>query len=42
MMGGPGSGKGTQSQKIERKYGYKHIDPIALMEQEVKYTGNFQ
>lgn len=35
MMGGPGSGKGTQSQKIERKYGYKHIDPIALMEQEI-------
>ncbi|XP_016966907.1 adenylate kinase isoenzyme 1-like [Drosophila biarmipes] len=35
VMGGPGSGKGTQSQKIERKYGYKHIDPIALMEQEI-------
>lgn len=35
IMGGPGSGKGTQAQKIQEQYGFKHIDPIALVEMEV-------
>ncbi|XP_043649282.1 adenylate kinase isoenzyme 1-like [Drosophila teissieri] len=35
IMGGPGSGKGTQAQKIEKQYGFKHIDPVALIESEI-------
>ncbi|XP_017043094.1 adenylate kinase isoenzyme 1-like [Drosophila ficusphila] len=35
MMGGPGSGKGTQTQKIVQKYGYTHIDPVELMDYEM-------
>lgn len=39
MIGGPGSGKGTQSTKIARKYGFVHIDPCALVQKEVCLTG---
>ncbi|XP_052844726.1 adenylate kinase isoenzyme 1-like isoform X1 [Drosophila gunungcola] len=35
MIGGPGSGKGTQSSKIAKKYGFTHIDPVALVGKEV-------
>ncbi|XP_017043096.1 adenylate kinase isoenzyme 1-like [Drosophila ficusphila] len=35
MMGGPGSGKGTQTQKIAQKYGYTHIDPVELVDYEM-------
>ncbi|XP_041563926.1 adenylate kinase isoenzyme 1-like isoform X2 [Drosophila elegans] len=35
VIGGPGSGKGTQSSKIAQKYGFMHIDPVALVGEEV-------
>ncbi|XP_020804629.1 adenylate kinase isoenzyme 1-like [Drosophila serrata] len=36
IIGGPGSGKSTQSQKIARQYGYVHIDPSTL-KKEVEF-----
>ncbi|XP_017128615.1 adenylate kinase isoenzyme 1-like isoform X3 [Drosophila elegans] len=35
VIGGPGSGKGTQSSKIAQKYGFMHIDPVALVGEEI-------
>ena len=34
--GGPGSGKGTQCEKIAEKYGYTHLSTGALLRAEVE------
>ncbi|CAG0894996.1 unnamed protein product, partial [Darwinula stevensoni] len=34
--GGPGSGKGTQCEKISAKYGYKHVSTGDLLREEVQ------
>jgi len=36
LLGPPGAGKGTQREKIVKKYGYKEIIPGDLMREEVK------
>eukprot|EP00879_Flechtneria_rotunda_P010196 GHRR01010659.1.p1 GENE.GHRR01010659.1~~GHRR01010659.1.p1 ORF type:complete len:366 (+),score=147.50 GHRR01010659.1:558-1655(+) len=36
VLGGPGSGKGTQCEKIVAKYGYKHLSAGDLLREEVK------
>lgn len=36
MLGGPGSGKGTQCEKIVQKYGYTHLSTGDLLRDEVK------
>jgi adenylate kinase len=35
VLGGPGSGKGTQCAKIAEKYGFAHISTGDLLRQEV-------
>jgi adenylate kinase len=35
-VGGPGSGKGTQCEKISKKYGYTHLSSGDLLREEVK------
>jgi pantothenate kinase-related protein Tda10 len=35
FLGGPGSGKGTQSSLIKSKYGYKHLSAGDLLREEV-------
>lgn len=35
FLGGPGSGKGTQSALIEKKYGYHHLSAGDLLREEV-------
>ncbi|XP_070135899.1 adenylate kinase isoenzyme 1 isoform X2 [Drosophila bipectinata] len=35
VIGAPCSGKGTQSEKIAGKYGFKHIDPTFLVDIEI-------
>eukprot|EP00877_Chromochloris_zofingiensis_P005325 jgi/Chrzof1/14794/Cz09g16130.t1 len=36
VLGGPGSGKGTQCERIVAKYGYKHLSAGNLLRDEVK------
>jgi adenylate kinase/UMP-CMP kinase len=36
ILGGPGSGKGTQCERIVAKYGYKHLSAGDLLRHEVK------
>ena len=36
ILGGPGSGKGTQCAKIVEQFGYKHIAVGDLMRNEIK------
>lgn len=36
IVGGPGSGKGTQCEKIAKKYGYTHLSSGDLLREEVK------
>lgn len=36
MVGGPGSGKGTQCERIVAKYGYTHLSSGDLLRAEVK------
>ena len=36
ILGGPGSGKGTQCAKIAENFGYKHISVDDLVRTEVK------
>lgn len=36
VLGGPGSGKGTQCEKIVAKYGYTHLSAGDLLREEVK------
>lgn len=36
VVGGPGSGKGTQCEKIAHKYGYVHLSSGDLLREEVK------
>lgn len=36
MLGGPGSGKGTQCAKIVEKYGHCHLSAGDLLRDEVK------
>ena len=36
MLGGPGSGKGTQCALIKEKYGYTHLSSGDLLRDEVK------
>ena len=36
MLGGPGSGKGTQCEKVVAKYGYTHLSAGDLLRDEVK------
>ena len=36
MLGGPGSGKGTQCALIKAKYGYTHLSSGDLLRDEVK------
>nr|KAF6482965.1 adenylate kinase 1 [Rousettus aegyptiacus] len=35
VVGGPGSGKGTQCEKIVQKYGYTHLSTGDLLRAEV-------
>ena len=35
VLGGPGSGKGTQCERLVRDYGYCHISVGDLMRQEI-------
>jgi UMP-CMP kinase len=34
LLGGPGSGKGTQSALIERSFGFKHLSAGQLLREE--------
>lgn len=36
VLGGPGSGKGTQCSKIVEKFGYTHLSTGDLLREEVK------
>ena len=36
VLGAPGSGRGTQSENIAKKFGYKHLSTAFLLRQEVK------
>jgi adenylate kinase len=36
IVGGPGSGKGTQCERIVKKYGYTHLSSGDLLRDEVK------
>jgi adenylate kinase/UMP-CMP kinase len=36
VLGGPGSGKGTQCERIVAKYGFKHLSAGDLLRDEVK------
>ena len=36
IFGAPGSGKGTQSDKIVEKYGFKHISTGDVLRNEIK------
>ena len=36
VSGGPGSGKGTQCERIVKKYGYTHLSSGDLLREEVK------
>ena len=36
VLGGPGSGKGTQCARIKEKYGYTHLSSGDLLRDEVK------
>ena len=36
IFGAPGSGKGTQSDKIVAKYGFKHISTGDVLRNEIK------
>ncbi len=36
VVGGPGSGKGTQCERIVKKYGYTHLSSGDLLREEVK------
>ncbi len=36
VLGGPGSGKGTQCERVVAKYGYKHLSAGDLLRDEVK------
>lgn len=36
IVGGPGSGKGTQCEKISREFGYTHLSSGDLLREEVK------
>lgn len=36
IVGGPGSGKGTQCEKIAREFGYTHLSSGDLLRDEVK------
>lgn len=36
VLGGPGSGKGTQCDKIKAKYGHTHLSAGDLLREEVK------
>lgn len=36
VLGGPGSGKGTQCDKIIAKYGFTHLSTGDLLREEVK------
>ena len=36
VIGGPGSGKGTQCERIVKKYGYTHLSSGDLLREEVK------
>lgn len=36
IVGGPGSGKGTQCERIANKYGYTHLSSGDLLREEVK------
>jgi UMP-CMP kinase len=35
ILGGPGSGKGTQSALIEQNFGFKHLSAGDLLREEV-------
>ena len=35
LLGAPGSGKGTQAQKITEKYGLKHVSTGELFRKEI-------
>lgn len=41
VMGGPGSGKGTQSEKIVEKYGFRHISTGDLLRAEAGGGSDF-
>lgn len=36
IVGGPGSGKGTQCEKIAKEFGYTHLSSGDLLREEVK------
>ena len=40
VLGGPGSGKGTQSEKISSKYGFKHLSAGDLLREERQRPGS--
>ena len=40
MIGGPGSGKGTQCEMIQIKYGYTHLSSGELLRSEVMSGSN--
>jgi pantothenate kinase-related protein Tda10 len=37
FLGGPGSGKGTQSALINKKFGFQHLSAGDLLREEVSY-----
>jgi len=40
VLGGPGSGKGTQSEKISEKFGFKHLSAGDLLREERNRKGS--
>ena len=36
MLGGPGTGKGTQSEMIEKNFKFKHLSAGELLREEVR------
>lgn len=42
ILGGPGSGKGTQSALIDSTYGFKHLSAGDLLREEVPIPHNLE
>lgn len=42
LSGGPGSGKGTQCEKIVENYGFTHLSAGDLLRREIASNGEYR